>query len=191
MVYEIKGLDKESIIKVSNDFTVLLDRLGYSEVSKSLNYVTRELIHNAVKANMKRVFINENSFIEGENIVEKFRDALAFDSEALAEKLKQSDMFVKIEFIDMKLSGLLLRVQNNADMRPEEIEFVDSVINAKEEKDWEYNLDKEDKGHREGGGIGLRSIMTILKKTGLSGDSLSYSSGNGKTVFELHVKKFI
>ena len=97
-------------------------------------------------------------------------------------------MLAKVEFVDMKAGGLLVRVQNNADMRSEETEFVDSVVNAYKEDNWELLLD-EQSGHREGAGLGLRSAMRILKEAGLGTNSLSYSTGNGKTVFELRVKK--
>ena len=191
MIYEIKSLDKEGINNICRNFSELLDRLGYGDLSKSLHYIIRELVYNAVKANMKRVFIANNQFVEQEKIVEEFRNALSSQADFLIEKLDQADMSVKVEFIDMKNGGLLVRVHNSADMRSEEIEFVDSVINASKEKAWEFALDEEENGHREGAGLGLRSVMKILKQSGLGSNSLSYSTGNGKTVFELRVKKMI
>ena len=191
MIYEIKSLDKEGINNICRNFSDLLDRLGYGDLSKSLHYIIRELVHNAVKANMKRVFIANNQFVEQEKIVEEFRNALSSQADFLIEKLDEADMSVKVEFIDMKNGGLLVRVHNSADMRSEEIEFVDSVINASKEQAWEFALDEENNGHREGAGLGLRSVMRILKQSGLGSNSLSYSTGNGKTVFELRVKKMI
>ena len=188
MVYEVKSLDKEGINNICLKFDDLLDRLGYGSLSKSLHYIIRELLYNAVKANMKRVFIADNKFTRQEDIVKEFRNALSSQADVLIEKLSQSDMLTKVEFVDMKAGGLLVRVQNNADMRSEEIEFVDSIINKPVDDNWEYTLDEEE-GHREGAGLGLRSVMRILKQSGLGEDSLSYSSGNGKTVFELMVKK--
>ena len=66
MIYEIKSFDKKGINKICLKFSDLLDKLGYGDLSKSLHYVIRELVHNAVKANMKRVFIAENQYIRQE-----------------------------------------------------------------------------------------------------------------------------
>ena len=187
MVYEIKSFDREGINDICLKFGDLLDRMGWGELSKPLHYVIRELVYNAVKANMKRIFLAEHHQLEDEKVVEEFRNALASEVEALMQQLADSDLSIKVQFVDMKSAGLLVRVHNSADMRPEEIEFVDSVIHSSKEEDWENSLDTQE-GHREGAGLGLRSVMRILRQAGLGSDSLSYSTGTGETVFELHVK---
>ena len=168
----------------------MLDRLGWGDLSKSLNYVLRELLHNAIKANLKRIFIAENKALANEKLAIEFRNALDTQMPVLIKKLGESNMFTKLEFVNMKDAGLLIRVHNNADMRPEEVKFVDSIINASEER-LGILFGHSRKGYREGVGLGLRSVMRILNKSGIGRDHLSYSTGERKTVFELRATKLM
>ena len=183
MEYILKEFNKEKISEICENFSNILDKKGFNELSKALQYILRELIFNAFKANLKRIYVMENNDIDETELVSSFSKALNQSSDLLLSKLNDNDLKVKIELIEMT-NGALARVHNNSEMLLEEKDYVDKILYMPEADTMTTLI--SDNG-REGAGLGLRSITRILNEAKVGSDSISYTSNNGRTIFEFKV----
>ena len=183
MEYILKEFNKEKISEICENFSNILDKKGFNELSKALQYILRELIFNAFKANLKRIYVMENNDIDETELVSSFSKALNQSSDLLLSKLNDNDLKVKIELIEMS-NGALARVHNNSEMLLEEKDYVDKILYMPEVDTVSTLI--SDNG-REGAGLGLRSITRILNESKVGSDSISYTSNNGRTIFEFKV----
>ncbi len=189
MKYTLKTLDQEKITSLCQEFGKRAERMNVGDLSRSLQYTLRELIHNALKANAKRIFAANNTHMNQAELVYAFAQQLQKDFDAVFAKLKEKNLEVTVDFIE-KDDAVIVIVENNADMLPEEQLYVNKVL----EQDTSARGCQEDyiailEGkRREGGGLGLRSILKILDSPSLRRSSLSYDTGNSKTSFKLEIK---
>ena len=182
MLYILKELQKDQVESVCADFSALLKEMDITNEYHSLRYVLRELIYNAIKANIKRIFIAENKSMDAGELIEAFHSTLYDNSDTLMKKLNKSNLTVKIEF-KKEVDKLIAEVHNKTEMLSEEKEYVDNILNNQKTED----LTKVK--IREGAGLGLRSALRILTQTGFCKGTLSYQSKNGETIFKLELHK--
>ena len=187
MIYKLKGVDRNQINKICEDLSLLLEDLSYKDVSNALGYVIRELIYNATKANIKRLFYKKQKGLTEDKKVEEFKKALHNDLDSLLEELDGSDSYVVVKFINDSES-MLVSIQYDSDMFPEEIQSVNQVLNNAYKKT-SVSVIKNDNRYYESAGLGLYSILKIMQNIGVSLDKISYSTGNSSTEFELLLEK--
>ena len=187
MIYKLKGVDRNKMNKICEDFSLLLEDLGYKNVDNALSYVIRELIHNAIKANIKRMFYKKQKGLAEDKKIEEFKKALHNDLDSLLKELDGSDSYVVVKLINDSES-ILVSIQYDSDMLPEEIKSVDHILNSAYKKNL-LSTKKNDNRYYESAGLGLYSIFKIMHNIGVSLDKISYSTGNGSTAFELLIEK--
>ncbi len=185
MEFTLNELDKAKVTQICEEFTLLLEQKGFKDISKIVHYVLRELIYNGFKANLKRIFAYEHSEISEKDIVSSFSKALSEGSDELLAKLLNHNLEVKVEFVEMK-DGAIARVHNSSEMLLEEKKFVDEILYVADNRELSSFIDGVG---REGAGLGLRSAIRILDEAKIGTDCLSYTSNNGKTIFEFRIKK--
>ncbi len=152
-----------------------------------MQHILRELVFNSIKANLKRIFIEEN----GQDAVAlEFREALENISPQLLQKAEASDRYVRVRFsgVAQTPGGFEVSVMNNTEMLPAERELVDRLLYTDEHVDEQES--EEPSGESvsgEGGGLGLRMVRKILQNCGLEQTALQYESSASRTVFFLRV----
>ncbi len=196
MLFLLEGLSRETIKEVSEQFDSFLQEFDYNFKHRAgLCYVLRELIHNATKAHIKRIFLSENKSLDPRKIASEFRNALDANSPLLLKKLLKSGLKVKVHFL--KQSGVFFaRVENDAEMLIGEKEFVERVftksfeIESSNEESEENIVTLINDEKREGAGYGLYSSIKILQNADLARDSLTFKTGDFGTIFELRIKRY-
>lgn len=152
-----------------------------------LRHILRELVFNAIKANLKRIYLEE---LRGRRIdeagmsadfVRNFRERLHEDPQSLMESVRRSAYRVQVRF-DNEPAGFNITVENNSDILPGERSRVEQVLRGEAGE-----FDPAGDPDAEGGGLGLHMIRTILENTGLGISSLSFEAGPERTVFRLRV----
>lgn len=170
----------ESIWETLRDF---LDARGQSELYPPLQHVIRELVFNGLKANLKRVFLEERG--AGEPLPE-FRAVLEVMPPELAERLRASGRAVEVQFAPGPDGDFTVEVANDCAMLPEEREAVEALLFGPPGGHEDEASGEATRG-REGGGLGLRMARKILENSGLGVGRLAYSSAEGRTSFRLRV----
>lgn len=173
--------------KTKEYISVLLEKyLEECNLSKSFNkldYCVSELLFNAIKANLKRVyFMDKNLDINNPDEYKEgmihFRTETLVNKEYYFEKLREKDLYVIFSML-LDNGNLILEVRNNSLITPTELERVKDKI----ENFHQLTLDEIDDS--EGAGLGINSIILALKSFGLSEKNYQLTTENDETVAKI------
>lgn len=187
---EIRVLNEEAKGKLRAAFDDLERKLKIDSLSITLFYVVMELVGNAVKANLKRVFFRKRKY----NLEDPEQYRLHLDEfkhyyngvpeEEYADALKDLGLSVAID-IDLDHKRLLIFVENNAVLLPEEEKRIRSKLaSTREMKDiLEFSVQFADE--TEGKGLGLAMIVLLIKDLGFDASFFRVYKEPGRTVARL------
>jgi len=170
---------------------VFLTELGQERFLEPLAYCVKELIGNAQKANIKRMyFLEKDLAITDEKDykigMEQFHHTLMKNASRYIHKLKEKKLDVVVTF---QVSGgtLFIKVRNNAEMTPnEQSRIYERIVRARAFSSF-YEALNSRIDTTEGAGLGVLILLQTLKRFGLEEDAFSISSGNGRTVAHLTI----
>lgn len=169
-----------------------LNECGLSEYFNKLNFCLSEILFNAIKANMKRIYFLEKNFDinnpeDYEKGMETFRQDTLSNKNYYFEKLRSSDLYV-IYSLKIENGSLIIEVRNNSLMTPIEAERVkEKIANCHEYTPDELFGNIVDE--TEGAGLGINTIMLTLKSFGLPGDHYQLFTRGKETVARLIVEE--
>lgn len=154
-----------------------------------LQHILRELVFNSIKANLKRIFIEEKGAADPAVAALDFREALETVSPDLLKKAEASDRYVRVRFVGVSQApgGFEISVFNNTEMLPGERELVDRLLYTDEQVGEEAEAPSGESVSGEGGGLGLRMVRKILQNCGLGHGALQYETSPARTAFILRV----
>lgn len=171
-----------------------LEKYDILYLKESITTIVRELINNAIKANLKRLYFKLNK-LDIENIndyragMENFKEeTFQTKSSEYFEKLVQSKLVVRIHFTTSN-DHVHINVINNIPIIDAELHKVKARIS----KAYKYNdiseafddvLDES-----EGAGLGLIMAMMLYKNSGFSQDLFKIYKKNELTIATLSIPK--
>ncbi len=170
-----------------NLLKLFLSEIEYSEAADKLCYCIRELSDNAYKANLKRIFFEENNldltdrYVYKDNIA-KFKDSL--QSMASDSHTRQRGLYVKV-ILRVQGQSLLIEVRNNVELSVLEYKRVhDRLSRCQQYSSIEQGM-SEIIDSSEGAGLGLVIMFLTLRKLGLSEEFYSIDCIEGETIANL------
>lgn len=169
-----------------------LKECGMESYYNKLNYCLSEILINAIKANMKRVYFQEHNLdiekpLEYEQGMKNFRIEMLEKREHYLERLRHSNLYV-IYTLKLEDQKLIIEVRNNSVMTKAESERVKEKIS-------EVSLQKpetllaESIDETEGAGLGIKSIILTLRSFGLPGDHYLLYTDKNETVARLIIEQ--
>jgi hypothetical protein len=173
--------------KLEQELQRLEDSLKIEGLAITLFQAVMELVGNAIKANIKRIFfqklnIDINNPAEYHRGIDLFSDAYPSINKAeYEEAMRQLDLEVCLE-IDLDQKRLLIFVENNTIMVPQEEERIRSKLaGAMDVKDvveffQAYGDDTE------GRGLGLAMIIFLIKDLGFSPEHFRVFKEDNRTI---------
>jgi HD-like signal output (HDOD) protein len=172
-----------ALVKLTRRFLEYHDQLYIKETVMT---VLRELINNAVKANIKRLYfflnkLNINNAAEYTRGMDNFKkDTYQSDDKKYFNSLLNSDFYVQVVFT-ASVDFLNISILNSALILESELEKINSRI-AKAYKYDDISEAFEDiLDDTEGAGLGLVMIAMLLKNSGLSTEALRIEKIEGMT----------
>ena len=170
---------------------VFLTELGQERFLEPLAYCVKELIGNAQKANIKRMYFHEKdlSITDKEDYrlgMEEFRQSLAENASRYLQKLKEQKLHIVVTF---QVSGttLSIEVRNNAEMLPhEQARIYERIVRSRAFSSF-YEALNSSIDTTEGAGLGVLILLQTLKRFGLEERAFSIESANGRTVARLTI----
>lgn len=186
----IRVLNEDAKTKLREAFDALERKLGIDSLAITLFYVVMELVGNAVKANLKRVFFRKHGY----NLEDPEQYRLHLDEfkhyyngvpeEEYAAALRELGLSVSID-IDLDHQRLLIFVENNAVLLPEEEKRVRSKLaSTREMKDiLEFSVQFADE--TEGKGLGLAMIVLLIKDLGFDASFFRLYKKDDRTIARL------
>jgi putative nucleotidyltransferase with HDIG domain len=170
---------------IENDISSLLakvlSRVDMSYLYDTFESIIRELVQNAVKANMKRIWFremkldinNSNDYLKG---MQRFKEVV-YHPEVLREKLLASLYRITLRLRKVA-AGTVIEISNNAGIVPVELERLKSRVKKAVEcanfaEAYENMYDAS-----EGAGLGIILSVMLLKNSGMDSDDFIITTNN-------------
>ena len=186
--YTLTPDQKERFHDILNIF---LEECDQKYLFNYLSYCLFELLDNASKANAKRIYFkehhldinNENDYKDG---MKKFKETLDENSLHYQDELKAGKL--QVHLLLSADDVISITVINNTKIT--DLEFL--RIKEKIEKTKIYNTMEDainDIDQTEGSGLGIITVLIMLKKLGLAADHLKFKTTDTETIATIDIPK--
>ncbi len=184
-------INHEREMEIEKNLKRYLKVLNKENLFLYLSYILKEMVGNANKANLKRIyFIHKNldikSTLHYDEGMKTFKDEISENSMLYQTEAERKGYYIKI-ILDIKNNNFVMTVINNVTLIPVEKERISSKLKkASAFKNIEDAL-KDGLDQTEGAGLGLILMALMLRKFGLTENVLKINSGNESTLFEIQI----
>ena len=191
LTFRMTSLPREAHPLLDRILEVYLEELGQTPILEPLSYCLKELIANAQKANMKRLYFEERGLDIGSEAdydtgMAEFRRE---SSERLAHwiaLLREKERVICITFHATRRS-LAISVRNGAELTPrEQARIYDRIARARAYNSFVEAL-AQPTDSTEGAGLGILILLQFLKRIGLGEEAFGIEAADGETVATLSI----
>ena len=185
-VFRIDGAVPDSFATLDGILETFLAELGQETIQEALSYCMKELVLNAEKANIKRIYFEEHNLkiTRREDYEKGMKSFHAEMSQNLAHflgKLRERSMSIDVLF-HAAGGTFTVSVRNDALLAPmEEARIRERVSRARTFSSFTDALETS-VDHTEGAGLGIMILLQFLKSIGLDEAAFSVGKENGRTV---------
>lgn len=170
---------------------IFLEECDQKHLFNYLSYCLFELLDNASKANAKRIYFKEhnlniNDEADYKNGMKEFKNTLDENALHYQEELKAGKL--KVHLLLTADDVITITVANNTKIT--DLEYL--RIKEKIEKTKIYNTMADainDIDQTEGSGLGIITVLIMLKKLGLAADHLKFKTTDSETVATIEIPK--
>lgn len=182
---------KEGDAFLSHSFRTILELLKQENMFIHLEYVLTELVLNASKANLKRLYFQDKG-LNPENPEEYKQGMATFRKEALASgspylaKAEEAKKFVNVS-IKSDGTTINIRIINNSPMLDIERKRINEKLSIAHGFEDITDLFTQTFDSSEGRGFGLIIIVMMLRKVSLNEHAMTFVNEGGCAVTTLHI----
>ncbi len=179
--------------RFQNILNVFLEECGESYLFNCLSYCLFELLDNASKANAKRIYFKEQNLniddkTDYENGMKAFKSNLSDNTQHYKAELEAGMLQVHLQLSANDV--ISLSVSNNTKITAAEKNRIEEKISKTQ--NYENVADAfADIDQTEGSGLGIITIVIMLRKLGLSMDCLKFSTTDEETIAEIVIPKHL
>ena len=186
--YTLTPDQKERFLKI---LRVFLEECNQEYLFNYLSYCLFELLDNASKANAKRIFFKEHHLnIEDEqdykNGMREFKENLNENTQHYETEL--AAVHLQVHLLLSADDVISITVSNNTKITDSEYHRIKEKI----EKTKVYNTMADainDIDQTEGSGLGIITVLIMLKKMGLASDHLKFKTTDNETIATIEIPK--
>jgi len=180
--FEFRSRDEGVIDAIRQELKARLLQQGQDSIYHIVETALSELIQNAFKANLKRIYFTHNSLDlvkDEQKGAAGFREMIQEDPESLLELAKESKHFVRVDFL--KENDLTIHVYNSAAITRSELGRAKKLLARK-------TIAIDESGElAEGAGMGLSMTTRLLGGIGFQ-KSIAINAADG-TTFALRIPR--
>ncbi len=186
VVFKTVAVNMQFFDNIELVLSQILQMKNYQHLKTPLFFILKEIIENAHKSNLKRVFFNENGLDifnhkDYEFGIEKFSNEVRDDPAKLIEKLKQSEKYVKVGFKDYSKTDLKIQIENNSKIVSQEKQRIKQKLTYFIEN--ANSMDMFDQ--LEGAGMGLYLSLKMMDQIGIPPNSYSINDSDEHTISKI------
>ncbi len=174
IIFEKSYISVADKVYLTEILSFYLTTIGKSFLITSLKYIMSELIDNADKSNLKRVYFKQKNYDFNTKYAASmsgFTDALNDYKSEFIRRTAEQDLKVKVSFKIFN-ENIILTISNNFKISPEEIKLMDEAIHrARTCKNLKDAYKYPAMSTREGRGFGLITVLLFLRKFRLDKNS--------------------
>lgn len=188
ITYQLSKEEEEIIIQI---FEKIIKKTIISNKINHLTFCIKEILENAKKANLKRVFFIENNLniyspVDYSKGIIIFKNEVCNNFDNYVNLLKKHNYYIKIIF-KIKNKDLIVIVQNNTEILDIELENAKDKISGAKKFDKIEDALNEIYKSKEGAGLGLIISTVILKELGFK-NAISIMRKKGYTEVKITLK---
>ena len=184
-------LTPDQKIRFQKILAIFLEECNQMYLYNYLTYCLFELLDNGSKANAKRIFFQEhhldiNNEDDYNNGMKTFKETLLENTLHYQEKLKAGEL--RVHLLLTANDVISVTVSNNTKITDSEYARIQDKIN----KTKVYNSIAEavsDIDQTEGSGLGIITVLVMLKKLGLDANNLKFDTTENETVATIEIPK--
>lgn len=184
-------LTPDQKIRFQKILAIFLEECKQMYLYNYLTYCLFELLDNGSKANAKRIFFQEhhldiNNEDDYKNGMKTFKETLLENTLHYQEKLKAGEL--RVHLLLTANDVISVTVSNNTKITDSEYARIQDKIN----KTKVYNSIAEavsDIDQTEGSGLGIITVLVMLKKLGLDANNLKFDTTENETVATIEIPK--
>ncbi len=184
-------LTPEQKARFQNILSVFLEECEQQYLFNYLSYCLFELLDNASKANAKRIYFKEhnlniNDEKDYKDGMKMFKETLDENSLHYQEELKAGEL--RVHLLLSADDVISITVINNTKITDLELLRIKDKI----EKTKIYNTREDsinDIDQTEGSGLGIITVLIMLKKLGLASDHLKFKTTDTETIATIEIPK--
>lgn len=184
-------LTPDQKIRFQKILAIFLEECNQMYLYNYLTYCLFELLDNGSKANAKRIFFQEhhldiNNEDDYKNGMKTFKETLLENTLHYQEKLKAGEL--RVHLLLTANDVISVTVSNNTKITDSEYARIQDKIN----KTKVYNSIAEavsDIDQTEGSGLGIITVLVMLKKLGLDANNLKFDTTENETVATIEIPK--
>ena len=179
--------------RFQNILNVFLEECDESYLFNCLSYCLFELLDNASKANAKRIYFREqklniNDAGDYASGMKNFKSNLSDNTQHYKDELEAGMLQVHLQLSANDV--ISLSVSNNTKITDAEKKRIEDKISKTEH--YENVADAfADIDQTEGSGLGIITIVIMLRKLGLSMECLKFSTTDDETVATIEIPKHL
>jgi putative nucleotidyltransferase with HDIG domain len=186
--FSFRFIDEKSLILINTLILRILSAQGNIFLLETLITIIREIVFNAFKANLKRIYFEKsgadiNDSAKYEDIMLNFKEDYLYNLDEIeAEITTNQNYYIQISF-EQKNGILFISVFNNVRIVPEEYDRI--MLRIQQSKICNNLADAYNDVYdpTEGAGLGLVLMVFLLKNSGIGANNLSIThDSNGITV---------
>ena len=185
------SLTPDQKIRFQKILAIFLEECNQMYLYNYLTYCLFELLDNGSKANAKRIFFQEhhldiNNEDDYKNGMKTFKETLIENTLHYQEKLKAGEL--RVHLLLAANDVISVTVSNNTKITDSEY----ARIQEKIKKTKVYNSMAEavsDIDQTEGSGLGIITVLVMLKKLGLDANNLKFDTTENETVATIEIPK--
>lgn len=186
--YTLTPEQKERFLKI---LKVFLEECDQDYLFNYLSYCLFELLDNASKANAKRIYFKEHNLnIDNEqdykNGMKAFKENL--DENTLHYEAELEAVHLEVHLLLSADDIISITVSNNTKITDNELKRIKEKI----EKTKVYTTMADamnDIDQTEGSGLGIITVLIMLKKMGLASDNLKFTTTDNETIATIEIPK--
>ena len=186
--YTLTPEQKDRFLKI---LRIFLEECKQEYLFNYLSYCLFELLDNASKANAKRIYFKEhnlniNDESDYKNGMKDFKETL--DENTLHYESELEAVHLQVHLLLSADDVITITVSNNTKIT--DSEYV--RIKEKIEKTKVYNTMADainDIDQTEGSGLGIITVLIMLKKLGLASDHLKFTTTDTETIATIEIPK--
>lgn len=184
-------LTPDQKIRFQKILAIFIEECNQMYLYNYLTYCLFELLDNGSKANAKRIFFQEhhldiNNEDDYKNGMKTFKETLLENTLHYQEKLKAGEL--RVHLLLTANDVISVTVSNNTKITDSEYARIQDKIN----KTKVYNSIAEavsDIDQTEGSGLGIITVLVMLKKLGLDANNLKFDTTENETVATIEIPK--
>jgi hypothetical protein len=174
--------ERDYIDEILGYFLAAVDR---PELRDRLSYCVHELANNAKKANTKRAYFAEKGLeIDNESQywigMRTFRDETVRDIDRYLELLRESNLYIKVQF-QLDAGTMRIAVLNNVRLTRVEREKMEEKIARSRMYGNMADAYASIEDSSEGAGLGIVMMILMLRDLGADGDTIRFFSSDRET----------